>query len=213
MAGVRDSRGLNLRLSIGWRQLLSNNANVSRARIASRNLVGPAAGAWEKGFMNDFDTGLDIDVADVVIRPPSLFLGGLAAGSILELIWPLGPGLAQGSWKPVVIGLFFAVCGGALAFRGVTGLRDAGTSFRFHEATNSVVSDGLYSFSRNPIYIGLIILYFGLALALTSGWALLLFPLCMTVLRRGVILREEAFMEGKFGEAYRAYKAKVPRWL
>lgn len=163
--------------------------------------------------MNDHDSEPGTDVDDIVVRPPFLFLGGLAAGAILELIWPLGPGLGQGSWKPIVIGLFFAACGGALSFRGAMGLRNAGTSFHFHETTNSVVSGGLYRLSRNPIYIGLIILYFGFALALTSGWILLLLPLCVAVLRRGVIAREEVFLERKFGDAYRTYKDKVPRWL
>ena len=51
------------------------------------------------------------DVADVVIRPPNLTLGCLAAAAILELIVPLGPGLSQGSWKPVVTGLIFVALG------------------------------------------------------------------------------------------------------
>jgi len=181
--------------------------------LSLRNLVGPFDVACEKGSMSNIDSEPENDVDDIVIRPPFLFLGGLTAGALLELIWPLGPGLGQGSWKPVVIGLFFAACGGALSFRSAMGLRDAGTSFHFHEATNSVVSEGLYRLSRNPIYIGLIIFYFGLALALTSGWMLLLLPLCIAVLRRGVIVREEVFLEGKFGQPYRLYKAKVPRWL
>ncbi len=163
--------------------------------------------------MSDFDSEPDSDVANVIIRPPTLFLGGLAMGAILEIFWPLGPGLVQGSWKPVVIGLFFAACGVALAYHSVRGLLNAGTSFRFDEGTNLVVSSGPYRLSRNPIYIGLVIAYFGLALALTSGWALILLPLCVVVLQRGVILREEEFMARKFGEGYRAYKGKVPRWL
>ncbi|MDH3580934.1 MAG: isoprenylcysteine carboxylmethyltransferase family protein [Hyphomicrobiales bacterium] len=151
--------------------------------------------------------------ADIVIRPPTLFLGGLAAGSIVELFWPLGPGLAQGSWKPVVIGLFFAACGIAFSFRSVTALTNAGTDFKFEDGSSAVVKSGLYKLSRNPIYIGLVIAYFGLALALTSGWALIILPLCIAALNRGVIAREEEFLEAKFGDDYRAYRAKVPRWL
>ncbi len=154
-----------------------------------------------------------VDAADVVMRPPTLALGCLAAAAILELVWPLGPGLAQGSWKPVAIGLGFMALGLGFGWAAVRRFFEAGTTVQIHEPTETLVTSGLYRWSRNPIYIGLITVYFGLCLALTTVWGLLLLPVLVAVLHKGVVLREEAFLEGKFGDAYRAYKAKAPRWL
>lgn len=153
------------------------------------------------------------DVADVPTEPPTLFLSALAAGCVLELIWPLGPGLASGTWKPVAIGLFFALLGVFFGWRSVARFNEAETSFIIHEPTNALVTAGIYRLSRNPIYIGLVTLYFGLSLMLTSVWCLILLPVLVGVLQKTVIEREEAFLEGKFGDAYTDYKATVPRWL
>jgi protein-S-isoprenylcysteine O-methyltransferase Ste14 len=75
------------------------------------------------------------------------------------------------------------------------------------------VTTGLYGWSRNPIYIALSVFYVGLSIALTTGWALLLLPLLIFVLQKGVIEREEAYLTEEFGEEYIAYKKRVPRWL
>ena len=57
------------------------------------------------------------------------------------------------------------------------------------------------------------LVYFGLAIVLTSVWVLLLLIPVLLILQRGVVEREEAYLERQFGEAYRKYKARVPRWL
>jgi protein-S-isoprenylcysteine O-methyltransferase Ste14 len=77
----------------------------------------------------------------------------------------------------------------------------------------ALVSVGPYQFTRNPIYIGLVLVYFGLSIILTSLWALLLLIPVLIILQRYVIAREETYLEKKFGEAYRNYKERVPRWL
>ena len=150
---------------------------------------------------------------DVPMRPPSLFLGALASGCILELIMPLGPGLANGSTRAILIGLGLAAIGIGIAWKAIVQFADAGTSIQLDEPTDALVTDGLYSWSRNPIYIGLSVCYTGLSIALTSPLALLLLPLVLLVLRRTVIEKEEAFLAGEFGEAYGAYRVRVPRWL
>lgn len=153
------------------------------------------------------------DTADVVIRPPVLFGSGLGAAMLLELIWPLGPGLAGGSLRPIAIGLAFLAGGVFIAWRAVTRFREKDTTVPIGEPTNALVTEGIFRISRNPIYIALITAFFGLSLALTTVWGLLILPFLVCVLHTGVVLREEAFLEAKFGDAYRAYMAKVPRWL
>lgn len=91
--------------------------------------------------------------------------------------------------------------------------RRAGTHVAPGQPAAALVTAGPYRFTRNPIYIGFVLVYFGLSIVLTSVWILLLLLPVVLILQRGVVLREEAYLERKFGEAYRAYTARVPRWL
>ena len=82
-----------------------------------------------------------------------------------------------------------------------------------NEPTRALVTTGIHGWSRNPIYVGLFLVYGGIAIAMHSPWALILaVPLAVTI-RYGVIAREEAYLEERFGDAYRDYKARVRRWL
>jgi protein-S-isoprenylcysteine O-methyltransferase Ste14 len=150
---------------------------------------------------------------DVLIRPPSLYLGGLTVGCLLDFIYPIGPGLAQGTARPVYIGLGLALIGVLIAWRAIAQFAEAGTTIQLDEPTEELVTNGLYSWSRNPIYIALTLIYVGLAIALTSGWALIVLPAVIVILRKTVIEKEEILLEKEFGTPYLAYKKKVPRWL
>ena len=92
-------------------------------------------------------------------------------------------------------------------------LRQAGTSVVPGEPSTILLESGPYRLTRNPIYIGFILVYFGLAIMATSVWMLLLLIPVLMVLQRGVVEREEAYLIEKFGEAYRKYQSRVPRWL
>lgn len=151
--------------------------------------------------------------ANVLVRPPKLYLGGLAGGCLLELLWPLGPGLAGGALRPVIIGIALALIGGAVIWKAFQQFADAGTTIPVDEPTDALVMHGLYGWSRNPVYIGLTIIYTGLSIALTTGWALLLLPILLMVMNRGVIAAEEAYLSEGFGQPYLDYMKKVPRWL
>ena len=84
---------------------------------------------------------------------------------------------------------------------------------RLNEPTRALVTTGIHGWSRNPIYLGLFFLYGALGIAARSPWALMLtLPLAITI-RYGVVAREEAYLERRFGDAYRNYKARVRRWL
>jgi len=151
--------------------------------------------------------------ADVLVRPPFLYLGGLTAGCVAELFLPLGPGLAGGTARPVWIGLGLAAIGVAIGWKAFRQFADAGTSIQLDEPTHALVSDGLYGWSRNPIYIGLTVVYAGLSIALTTGWALLFLPVVIGILKKAVIEPEEAYLAQEFGDGYLDYKRQVPRWL
>ena len=153
------------------------------------------------------------DHADVAIMPPLLFLGALAAGALLSLVVPIGPGIGSANALALTVGATFVLIGFALAGLSARNFRLAGTSFVPSEPTTALVATGPYRFTRNPIYIGFVLAYFGFAIMLTSMWVLLLLIPVLAILQRGVVLREEVYLKRQFGDAYRKYKARVPRWL
>ena len=79
--------------------------------------------------------------------------------------------------------------------------------------STALVTYGPYKITRNPMYIGFILVYFGLAIIMTSVWILLLLIPVFVILQRGVVVPEEEYLERRFGATYRRYKARVPRWL
>jgi protein-S-isoprenylcysteine O-methyltransferase Ste14 len=155
----------------------------------------------------------DNDHADVAIKPPFLFLAALALGCLLSLVLPVGPGLASPNGLAFAVGLIFVAIGLTLGILSIRRFRLAGTSVVPGEPSTALVVEGPYRFTRNPIYIGFVLLYFGLAIILTSVWVLALLIPVLIVLQRGVVEREEVYLERQFGDAYRKYQARVPRWL
>jgi len=153
------------------------------------------------------------DHPHVVVRPPILFGGTLVLAFTLEALAPLGPGLGAGSGRVVAVGLSMAVLGGAIVAMAANRFSQAGTNLPTWEPSLALVETGPFRFSRNPVYIGLFLIYFGLATTLTSVWAMLFLPALMGIVQYGIVLREEAYLTNKFGAAYTSYQARVPRWL
>ena len=79
--------------------------------------------------------------------------------------------------------------------------------------TTAIVTSGPFRFSRNPLYVALTFLYFGLTLAVNTWWSMVVLVPLLIIMHRGVVLREERYLEQKFGETYRQYRSKVRRYL
>jgi len=99
---------------------------------------------------------------------------------------------------------------GASAFGA---LGRAGTPPNPGEPTTAIVAVGPYRFTPNPIYLSFTLLYAGVTVVANALWAVVLLPGVLIVMRRGVIDREERYLERRFGEEYRRYKARVRRWI
>lgn len=155
----------------------------------------------------------DVDPNDnpgVIVRPPLLYLGALVLGFGLDWIWPSQaiPDLVQ-----YVGGATIAAVSFVPAIAAMRRFRKAGTNVPTTLPVTALVVDGPYRYSRNPIYVGLTLLYAGIGVAADNLWALGLLLPVLAVMRYGVIAREERYLEDKFGDAYRRYKARVRRWL
>ena len=153
----------------------------------------------------------EVGTAAVITRPPLLFLAAILIGCVLDWLLPLPfPAFDVAHW---IVGGLLVLSGLALGVAGIRNFTRAGTPVRTIKPTSALVTTGVHGRSRNPIYLGLFLLYAGIGVAAQSSWILILvLPLALTV-RYGVVAREEAYLEGRFGDAYRDYKARVRRWL
>ena len=149
------------------------------------------------------------DHPGVVIFPPLLFVICVALGALGHVVCPYR--LHLGLWARWAGAL--GVAAGLLALWGQRTMRAAGTNIRPSMPALTIVDTGPFAFTRNPLYLALILLYTSIGLALQSP-AFLVFLLPMVlVLHFGVVLREERYLDAKFGDVYRGYKARVRRWL
>jgi len=150
------------------------------------------------------------DRSGVKVPPPLFYVAGFLIGVALEVAVPIAA-------LPLALALAAALIGAAiwLALDGWAMLRfqRAGTSMVPMRPTTALVTSRPYRVSRNPMYLGMVVLYVALALSLGVIWALALLPVVVLAVDRLVIAREEAYLDRKFGDEYREYKRRVRRWL
>ena len=111
------------------------------------------------------------------------------------------------------IGLGLVVIGFLLGVGALVEFRKARTTLDPHGSVKQLVNSGVYRFTRNPIYLGFLLMLIGMPLNSGLYWGILLVPLFMISMNRLVIEHEEAYLEKKFGATYTGYKSRVRRWL
>lgn len=150
------------------------------------------------------------DTAGVIAPPPLIYAATLGLALLLHQRVPLPvvPRKIKNLLGSILIG--GAIVPASLALRG---MRKAGTNVNPTQPTTALIVEGPYRFTRNPIYLGMTALYTGIAILANTLWPILLLPGVLFVMTRGVIEREEAYLEQKFGKQYVAYKEKVRRWI
>ena len=151
------------------------------------------------------------DTADVAIRPPVAWAIAVLAGLALNWLIPLPfvPAAVPAGWLGAMV-FVLALVIFAWAIATVT---RAGSNVPTNLPTTTIVDTGPYGFTRNPIYLGMLLGLIGLALAFNTLWLLFTLVPFALVIRYGVIAREEVYLERKFGDVYRSYRVRVRRWL
>lgn len=150
--------------------------------------------------------------ARVLKIPPPLYYGAaFAAGMVLHATTvPLPIGARPAT---AVLGVLGLAAGTLLALAGVGDVVRHHTTIVPHHAVSALVTTGAYRFSRNPMYAGLAIAYFGGTLLVDTWWPLGTLPIALLAIRRVVIDPEERYLAARFGQSYADYRARVPRWL
>jgi protein-S-isoprenylcysteine O-methyltransferase Ste14 len=150
------------------------------------------------------------DNAGVIAPPPLIYGGAVALGLAAQAVKPL-PLAPRALARP--LGALLAVGSIVLGGWAARTMRQAGTPVEPWEPSTALVTDGPYRFSRNPIYLAMTLLGAGIALLANAGWVLAGALAAAVVVEKGVIEREEPYLQRRFGERYAAYRARVRRWL
>jgi protein-S-isoprenylcysteine O-methyltransferase Ste14 len=154
------------------------------------------------------------DNPGVIARPPRIAYLLLGIGAILRWLWPISLLPAGWSgWPRYTTGSGLIVLGLGVMTLGLQAFQKTGTNVETPKPATALVTDGIYSRSRNPMYVALLLLFAGIAVLANSGWLGALLVVYLIVLRVGVIAREERYLERKFGDRYREYRGRVRRWL
>ena len=150
------------------------------------------------------------DSPGVIAPPPLLYLAALGLVLGLRWRWPMPIAAISAVLWPAIV-----VCGLSLAF-GIWGRRTllaAGTAIDPTQPTTALVTQGPYRHSRNPVYVALTALFVGITLAADTWWGVAALLPLVVVMHYGVVLREERYLERKFGDAYRDYRVRVRRYV
>lgn len=152
----------------------------------------------------------DQDKAGVIAPPPVIYLGALVFGLLLNRRFPI-PFLP----RKIARSLGWPLLSGGLLLMGwfEWAMRHAGTPANPYKPVSQIATDGPFRYTRNPAYLAMTMIYTGIAGLANALWAILLLPVALLVIQRGVIEREERYLERKFGEEYLRYKARVRRWI
>ena len=152
----------------------------------------------------------DKDIPGIIAPPPLIFA---VPGTIAALAGRAYPVDVLPQPFALTLGIVLTVAGIAMNVWAMPKFRQAQTSVIPYKPTTAIIESGPFAFTRNPIYLGMALLYAGITLIVNTIWPLLLLPFILIVMQRGVIEREERYLERKFGEKYLSYKSRVRRWI
>jgi len=154
------------------------------------------------------------DTPGLMMPPPIFLIIAIVVALILDWLTGLRflstPGLGSlQSW----LGLTVSTAAVALAVTGATEFRRSGTNVNPFQPALKLVTSGPYRFTRNPMYLGMVLFLVGLSLMFSLEWGLILTPVLWLAYDRLVVAREEAYLTGKFGPPYSEFLTRTRRWL
>lgn len=152
------------------------------------------------------------DKPGVIAFPPLLLVTALGMAWLLDWLIPLD--LMPEAAQPIVrlMGGAMIVVAGLVAGSAILAFRAAGTHIEPHKPTLVIVDSGPYRFTRNPMYIGLMLVHLGVSAIFLNEWGLVTLVPLAVLLHYGVVLREEAYLTRKFAAEYESYLVSTRRW-
>lgn len=151
------------------------------------------------------------DSAAIPIPPPIFFFACLGCGLLLEYFFPIH--LSISLIPRVIVGSVFILISCYFAVSAFIVLIKHKTPLDTTKPTIKIVTDGAYRFSRNPLYLSLLLLLLGIAVLMLSLWLFLTVPILHILFLFKAVKPEESYLSKKFGEEYLDYATKVRRWI
>jgi protein-S-isoprenylcysteine O-methyltransferase Ste14 len=152
------------------------------------------------------------DTANVVIFPPLIPLSVLVVGIVLNFLVPLDLLTHIAFMGRIAVGAIAFVAGLGMVIGANRVFRRIGTNTRPSQPTLALATTGIFNWTRNPMYVGGSLALLGIAIAFALDWVILLLVASLPLVHYGIIRREERYLERKFGDDYRRYETKVPRY-
>jgi protein-S-isoprenylcysteine O-methyltransferase Ste14 len=153
------------------------------------------------------------DNPGLIAPPPLIYAVALVIALILHALYPVRLVRFLPRVTRVVLGCSLAGLALTLATFAIRAMMRAHTSIDPSQPTTALVVEGPFRLTRNPLYLSQTLLYAGISILVNTLWSMLLLPVILVAMRKGVIDREEQYLERKFGEQYLRYKARVRRWI
>lgn len=148
---------------------------------------------------------------NIHLPPPLVYVAAFTVGLLAGRFWPLPLGIGESLASP--LGSVLVAAGLALAFWGMFTFARHRTAVFPNRPATTVVRDGPYRFSRNPMYLGLAVAYIGGAVLLDTVWPLVFLPIAVLAINAFIITREEQYLAREFGEEYTDFRKSVRRWI
>jgi protein-S-isoprenylcysteine O-methyltransferase Ste14 len=152
------------------------------------------------------------DSAAIRIPPPVFFFVCLGGGLMLEFFFPLQL-ISIPPIPRIIVGFIFILISIYFAGSGFFVLIKHKTTFNTAKSTSKIVTAGAYRFSRNPLYLSLLLLLSGIAVLQLSLWLFFTIPILYLLFLFKAVKPEESYLSKKFGAEYLDYAAKVRRWI
>ncbi|MCG7930113.1 MAG: isoprenylcysteine carboxylmethyltransferase family protein [Candidatus Thiodiazotropha lotti] len=150
------------------------------------------------------------DHADVIIPPPVIHIVSIGLGGVISNYFPMPlPPWIILQW----VGVMLSVAAIPITLWGMREFHASRNPVAPIRPVNRLMVFGPYRFTRNPLYLALILLQLGLALVFLNGWMVLLLLPAVVIVHFYVVLREEAYLLRRFGSDYQAYQERVRRWI
>ena len=153
------------------------------------------------------------DDAGIRVFPPLVYFGALIVGYVIWWFWPLPILPEPWTWLARIVGIVMFAVGVWLISAAASRFRKIDNDPNPMTPTVALTFEGPYRFTRNPMYLGMTLILVGLAFVGNALWPLLAAIPVVAIIQSQVILKEERYLEAKFGAEYRAFRTRVRRWF
>ena len=152
------------------------------------------------------------DSPGVYIPPPLFYVLTFIIAIFIQKRIPINNFLFQREWLKIS-GLVFLVISLFFLVRSLRQFFQTSNTLILIKPANSLQTDGIYGLTRNPMYVGLAIVYLGLSCLIGNWWNFIVFPVLLFIVQEYIIKSEERYLEREFKQEFAGYKSKVRRWL